>query len=484
MSPNSRRVEIVLDRNDNIAELLGSTDVEAAGRIFTIGANFVTRVYDADRPFLTMTLCWLREDPSREAAIRLRFARPNGRLMSVLATGRRVGETVYLDIRADETALARRAERQMRRVVEGSRQGIIVRTGDEMLYMNDGFANLVGFRTAKELLGRGRSAINDFIHPDDRQRVLERIRARVAGRETLSHYELRFVREDETIVWADVLATSVNWDGRLASLSWLTDITDRKRVEEELLKSKDAAEFANQAKSQFLANMSHELRTPLNAILGFSEVLREQMLGPVGQPKYIEYARDIHSSGSHLLDLINDILDLSKLEAGKFELRETNVSLADIAQQCVALVRQRAQKSGITLDVDVSDDLPAFRGDERGVRQVLLNLLSNAVKFTLAGGRVVVTASWNEEKGFAISVSDTGIGMSQEEVEIALTPFGQVDSHLARQHQGTGLGLPLAQSLVRLHGGDIVVSSIQGEGTTVLVRFPKHRMVEMFTSVA
>ena len=241
------------------------------------------------------------------------------------------------------------------------------------------------------------------------------------------------------------------------------------------MRAKEAAEFANRAKTEFLANMSHELRTPLNAILGFSEVIAGEMFGPVGTAQYVDYARDIHASGEHLLDLINDVLDLAKLEAGKLELHESDVALSAIIDQCVALVRGRAQSGRVTLHVEVPQGLPALRADARALKQVLLNLLSNAIKFTPDGG--TVTAAISEEKnGIAIAICDTGIGMSPADIAVALSPFGQVDSELARKHQGTGLGLPITRSLVRLHGGDITIESTPGKGTTIAAHFPKARL--------
>ncbi|HEY1962060.1 MAG TPA: PAS domain-containing sensor histidine kinase, partial [Rhizomicrobium sp.] len=338
-------------------------------------------------------------------------------------------------------------------------------------------AKMLGYSAAQELMAWGPERLNEVIYPADRQMVVERIRRRMAGEEVISHYELRFSHRDGSTVWADTLATFATWDGKPVSLSWLTDITARKHAEAELVKSKQAAEYANSAKSQFLATMSHELRTPLNAILGFSEVLTTEMLGPVGQPKYLEYARDIHESGRHLLDLINDILDLAKLEAGKLELHETEISLPHVIERCVVLVRERAKQAKAAVETLVPDGLPALYADERALRQVLLNLLSNAVKFTPAGGRVTVRARFDTARGFAISVGDTGIGMSPQQVEVAFSPFGQIDSALSRKHEGTGLGLPITRALVQLHGGDVTIESSPNRGTTVTAHFPVVRAV-------
>jgi signal transduction histidine kinase len=236
------------------------------------------------------------------------------------------------------------------------------------------------------------------------------------------------------------------------------------------------AEVAHQTKSEFLANMSHELRTPLNAILGFSEVLSQEYFGKL-LPKQQEYLSDIRRSGQHLLDLINDILDMTKIEVGRLDLRETVIDPARVIENCMPLVRDRAEANHIALRTEFMPGLPYLRADERRIRQIVVNLLSNAVKFTESGGSVVVGASMHSDGWIDISVADTGVGMSESELVVALQPFRQVDNSLARRHEGTGLGLPLARELARLHGGEIKVLSAPGRGTTVTVRLPPERAV-------
>ncbi|MCH8197174.1 MAG: PAS-domain containing protein [Proteobacteria bacterium] len=249
---------------------------------------------------------------------------------------------------------------------------------------------------------------------------------------------------------------------------------------EELAVARDQAEGANRAKSDFLALMSHELRTPLNAIIGFSEIIKSEMMGPIGNPKYGEYASDVFDSGQHLLGLINDILDLSKIEAGKMEFDEDDVDVAEVIGSCLRLVTERAAKGGVKLITEVPDDLPALlRIDARKLKQILLNLLSNAVKFTPAGGSVTIRSWFRPDSGFVLQVADTGVGIALEDIPKALTPFGQVDSRLDRKYEGTGLGLPLTKSLIEKHGGSFDLQSEVGVGTTVTVRFPKERAVAM-----
>jgi len=244
----------------------------------------------------------------------------------------------------------------------------------------------------------------------------------------------------------------------------------------ELERARIAAEESSRVKSQFMANMSHELRTPLNAIIGFSEVIRDALVGPVAA-RYKDYARDIHSSGRHLLGLINDVLDLSKIELGRLELHEEPVVLAKVVNDCQRLIAQRVRASNLELAIDLPADLPLLRGDELRLKQVVLNLLSNAVKFTPVGGRITLTARTTTDGGIVLAVTDTGIGMKSEEIPIALEPFRQIDSALNRRYEGTGLGLPLARTLVELHDGMLCISSAPGRGTTVTVTLPAARVI-------
>jgi signal transduction histidine kinase len=236
------------------------------------------------------------------------------------------------------------------------------------------------------------------------------------------------------------------------------------------------ADAASRSKSAFLAAMSHELRTPLNAIIGFSEVMAFEAYGPIGNPQYRNYVSDIRDSGKHLLALIADILDLSRMEAGKTELEEKSLQVPALVSDCLRMVEHQAEKAGLSLTRDVPSDLPRLFGDERRIKQVLLNLLGNAVKFTQEGGSVKVGA-WLGDDGLAISVSDTGIGIAPEDMARAFETFGQIDSMVARHHQGAGLGLPLAKQLMDLHGGSLELASVIGQGTVATIRFPISRVL-------
>jgi signal transduction histidine kinase len=276
-----------------------------------------------------------------------------------------------------------------------------------------------------------------------------------------------------TLVVAAILLVGLIAFMVLCILLAFQGLRERDLSVRELAAAKLEADLANRAKSEFLANMSHELRTPLNAILGFSDVIRSELHGALGSPRYQQYATHIHDSGMHLLDLINDVLDLSKITAGKMELHEQNIAIPDLLSDVLALVKGRAK------DVQLSEGpwpgLPYIRADYRLLKQILINLLTNAIKFTPPGGHVAIRASVG--KDIRLTVSDTGIGMTQTELEQAMSQYGQVDSRVARKHRGTGLGLPICKSLALLHGGTLEIVSKPDTGTIVSLVLPASRIV-------
>jgi signal transduction histidine kinase len=255
---------------------------------------------------------------------------------------------------------------------------------------------------------------------------------------------------------------------------------DRMRIHSvELGRARDEARAADRAKTAFLANMSHELRTPLNAIIGFSELIRDEIRGPIA-PQYRDYANDIHQSGLHLKDILNDILDISKAEVGRLELREEPVSVGDTIEACRHIVSGMAEAGDVALSFDIPPELPLLRSERVRLKQIILNLMSNAVKFTPPGGRVRVSVRM-ENGGVALCVEDTGIGIKPEDIATALEPFRQIDGALNRRYEGTGLGLPLTKALVELHGGHLEIQSVPRQGTRVSVRLPAERVMEAET---
>ncbi len=258
-----------------------------------------------------------------------------------------------------------------------------------------------------------------------------------------------------------------------------TDFTTKMQAEAALREAKEEAEFASRAKTEFLANMSHELRTPLNSVIGFSDILKDIPAESFDNPKHREYIDDINESGKHLLQLINDILDVARIERGLLELNETKLDVPLLVASCQRLVNDRAFEAGLKLTADVAKSLPALLADELRTKQILLNLLSNAIKFTPKGGSVKLKVDIDSENRFLLSVIDSGIGIAPEDIETALSDFGQVDGSFARKYDGSGLGLPLSKKLAELHGGELVIESELGIGTTVTVLFPKERTIRL-----
>jgi signal transduction histidine kinase len=255
------------------------------------------------------------------------------------------------------------------------------------------------------------------------------------------------------------------------TIIFFSDFTVIKEREESLRFAKLEAEGANASKTRFLANMSHELRTPLNAIIGFSEIISAEMFGGLGNDKYLDYSKDILRSGRHLLSVINDVLDLVKSESGKMSLKSQALDMRDILQDCVSMMREQCRNAGLILNVQGLEQKLPLSGEPAKLRQIFLNLLSNAIKFTEKGGEITLAAEMVADAIF-VSVSDTGIGMSPEDIEVAMQPFGQVDNRLERRYEGTGLGLPLTKSLAELHGASMVIESERQRGTKVTVTFP------------
>jgi two-component system cell cycle sensor histidine kinase PleC len=255
------------------------------------------------------------------------------------------------------------------------------------------------------------------------------------------------------------------------------DVSAAVRADQALLEAKELAEAANRAKSEFLANMSHELRTPLNAIIGLSEMIKMEILGPIGNEQYRSYAGNIHTSGRHLLGIINEVLDVAKIEARAVELNEGELELGGVVTEVVRILDTQVQAAGLTISVEVAPDLPRLWADEQAIHRIMFNLLSNAFKFTPRDGRITVALQQTPSGEIKLSVTDTGIGIAAEHLSKLMHPFVQVENTYQRKHHGSGLGLALVRSLVELHGGSIAIESAPAMGTCVTVIFPASRVL-------
>jgi signal transduction histidine kinase len=294
---------------------------------------------------------------------------------------------------------------------------------------------------------------------------------------TIWDVEAEIITRDGKRKWTHAIARPKKLpDGAVLWEGIILDATRIARREQQLRVEKDQAELANRGKSEFIATMSHELRTPLNAIIGFSEVMQQELHGPLGSPMYQDYCRDILESGRHLLSIINDVLDISKVEAGKLQLHEDDVELPLVAASVLRLMRERADAGGVTLTAELADGLPIVRADERLLKQILSNLLSNAVKFTPKGGSATVQVR-AEGDAIVLAVKDSGIGIAPDQIPRAMERFGQVDNSLSRKFEGTGLGLPLVKAFTELHGGTFELRSQLEVGTTAIVRLPASRII-------
>jgi two-component system, cell cycle sensor histidine kinase DivJ len=336
---------------------------------------------------------------------------------------------------------------------------------------------LLGTPAAK-LYGDG---LFEQVHVADRPAYLTALSRCDANNESIAvEFRLRRagVAHQARYVWVEMRCRPMRSEGaqgdrpsRPGIVAVTREISDRKAQEAELMRTRDEAESSSRAKTLFLANMSHELRTPLNAVIGFSEILSRELFGNLGEPRYRDYARLIHESGEHLLNVVNDILDMSKIEAGKFKIVKEPFEVASLVTSCSEIMRHAADKKGITLVTDVTPGLPELAADKRSCKQMLLNVLSNAIKFTDTGGCVRVSAR-AEKDAIALTVTDNGIGIAEGDLPKLGTPFVQADNSYDRSYDGAGLGLSVVKGLARLHGGRLEIASTLGEGTTASIILP------------
>jgi PAS domain S-box-containing protein len=370
---------------------------------------------------------------------------------------------------------ARESERHYRLLAESSFD-MLVRfdpVRQRRTYISPAVRRLYGYEPEEAMA----MSAEEVIHPDDMARVQEAVSRLEQGEVPPVTYRGR--RKDGSYIWVEAsLKRSLNPEtGETEVVTVVRDVGERIRYQEELQRAKEQADAANRAKSEFLGMMSHELRTPLNAVIGFTELMKEEVMGPIDNPHYRSYIADIHFSSTHLLNLINDILDVTKAEAGKLELQEDAFDLRQLIETVVRVSGPPIEKAGLAVGIDFPADLPLLRADERKVRQVFFNLIGNAVKFTPAGGRIKIIGRFDEASGIAITVKDTGIGIAPENLARVLEPFVQIGSPVRRDHAGTGLGLPAAKRIMELHQGTLSLQSTLGVGTEATVIFPPERAV-------
>lgn len=391
---------------------------------------------------------------------------PNGGFVST--------STDVTSSRLTEKAM-RENEDRYRRMVELSPDSIVAHQNGIILYVNSTAVKMFKAESQHDLIG---THIRPFFPFSDMERLSTYFGSaeEMASGETLPAEKTKVFVENGEQTDVEVEASVLMYGERRALQLIIRDISSQVQIEEFLEHAKEEAEYASQLKGTFLANMSHELRTPLNAVIGFSEVIKSQLFGNVGSPKYLEYAQDIHDSGKHLLELINDILDFSKIESGEQGINEEDIEIDMLVTECVRLTQQRAIDNDINIKLEFDPLLPQVFGDRRMLKQILINLLSNAIKFTPTGGRIITSVKIPDKAGLEISVTDNGIGIKHEDIVKALTPFVQIDSEHNRKYQGTGLGLPLSKNLAEMHDGKLELQSEYGSGTIVSLTLPKSRI--------
>src|SRR5260221_7827132 len=464
--------------SSRVREVLGFQPIELIGRSFRDIVRFTDGAGDpfdapAHQPFRDRAATIAHRDGTPrlfQVSSLPVFAATSGDFLGFRGTARDVTE------QSESSERAARLQNQLTQAIESISEGFSLFDPDDRLILcNEKFRQSFA-RVADRIVAGAR--FEDFIaaaldageiqvpHGERDAWLANRLRLRAEPR---ASFEVA-MRDGRWIKVSDHRTA----DGSMVGVR--TDITDLKNREEALFAAKEAAEIASRSKSDFLANISHELRTPLNAIIGFSEIMREELFGPLGSPQYCEYIGDVFDSAQHLLKVINDILDIAKAEAGKLELFEDDVEVYSVVSAATRLIHERAQRGDVAIRMRLPPGLPTLTADERKLKQILLNLLTNAVKFTPPGGTIEIAGRLAENGDFLLTVTDTGIGIAADDIATALASFGQVDSKLARKYEGTGLGLPLTNAMAKLHGGDMSIESEVGEGTTVTVRLPASRV--------
>lgn len=437
---------------------------------------------NANRIRESLTACYEKKTPVTVAAPRKHYDRDAITGFWINPIFNDADEIIFLDVIAQpsvtDTSIIERerddALRLLTSIFDVSEVGIIVSDKKRhVVKINDSFTRIYGW-DRHDMLGKD---FLDFVTADEQTLAEENHECYITTGERGSG-EVKILKKDGEIAngWFTTATLELS-DERRFQVTTLIDITFRKQMELSLRLAKEQAVSANHAKSAFLANMSHELRTPLNAIIGFSEMMIKGTFGDLNNDKYTEYLGDIHLSARHLLEIINEVLDMSKIEAGRVELDEQNIDLRSLIQTVVRLATSRIFSSGLTIKEDVPDDLPSLFADPRLIRQILINIVTNAVKYSDKGGEIIVAAKMNDDDNLEIIVSDQGAGIPEDRIQEAMEPFGQIHDHTqSSPYQSTGLGLPLAKAMTEMHEGSLGLKSQIGVGTEVTLTFPKSRL--------
>ena len=337
--------------------------------------------------------------------------------------------------------------------------------------INNSFQQTTGW-TPIDLMGQ---KLTKIIPPEDHELAWQR-HSEALTQTRKNFGEIKILKKDGSVMNVMITSTMMSLsNGRSFRITTIVDVTELKQIERDLRRAKDEADEANLAKSAFLANMSHELRTPLNAIIGFSEMMLSGTLGPVENEHYLDYLGDIKFSAQHLLHIINDVLDMSKIEAGKMPLDEEVINLAGLLDSVRRLLHAKSEENDLKVNILTADNMPQLRGDERLIRQVFLNLLSNAIKFSNKGSEIKINLE--HSNGINVSIIDNGIGIPESRLGEVIEPFGQISDPRVNKGQGTGLGLPIAKAMMEMHGGDLTIKSEPDKGTTVTCHCPANRVI-------
>ncbi|MEM9469876.1 MAG: PAS domain-containing sensor histidine kinase [Pseudomonadota bacterium] len=464
------------------------TNVTGFGNDRSIGRNFFDLIYVQDQAELRKNFDDLirGREKSYRMFTRLRSADGKFRAVELSLSMVRQGQDKNLQLvgtitdveerRRAERALSE-AERKYRTIVENAASGIYQVTPEgQFLSANPAYARILGYGSAESVLRDVKDAINEiYKNPDDHKKFLKDI----ASLNMPNSHEAQIKRKDETVIWINENIRPVFDDEQnlLYYEGSIEDIDQRKQAEIAMKDAKVESDLANRSKSEFLANMSHELRTPLNAIIGFSDIIRTQAFGEIKQTEYTDYAGNIYESGNHLLRVINEILDVSRIDAGERTLHESVIDVKEAIASCLALMESKIKAANVKIDNKVDGGIGLI-GEKQALKQMLINLFSNAIKFSPENSFVTIGAELDEKKRLRLSITDNGTGMSDAELEKALSPFGQIDTEHKRNKSGTGLGLTLVQSLIELHGGELEIVSQRGIGTTAILIFPEKRITK------